>query len=463
MFRWTMAAAFAVLLASCATGTAKHNGSAPTGLQVDLTYETLDNGLKVVLAPDNTAPTVTIGWYVDVGYRTEPRDRSGFAHLFEHLMFEETENLENGEFDRIIEGAGGVNNGYTTQDHTGYYAVVPSHLLETMLWVEADRIARLTVNDEIVENQKSVVDNELKVRNVNQPYGGYAWLTDWVAETANENPFNQRDIDDELADVAAAKTAWARAFFDRYYAPNNIALVIAGDFELEQARDWVKRYLGPIPARAEVVHPDTSEPPQTEERRATRRDPLAPRPAIAIAYKTPPRGTRERKAFGFIDQILATGGGSRLHGALVMDEGYSSGLYNLFGWGNVYDEIGPALWTIGLIHDAEHDPEDILATFDDVIAEFIAAPPNGDEMKQARVQLRSNLYDLADSPTRAEIAGALGVFALYDDDPARINRLEAERARISPEFIRETAAKWLIPQNRTVLIIEPPQTGEVEQ
>jgi len=429
--------------------------SPPNGLHIDLRYETLDNGLKVVMARDDTVPTVTVSLFVDVGFRTEPRDRSGFSHLFEHILFEETENLENGEFDRIIEGAGGINNGYTTLDQTGFWEVVPTHLLETMLWIEADRLARLSVTEELVRNQSAVVQNELKVRTVNQPYGGFAWLTDWIQAVAFENEFNHRDIDDELADVDAATGQWALDFYETYYRPNNVVLVIAGDFEYDETSAWVHRYFDDIPSGPEVTHPDFSEPEQTAQKVATREDAQAPRPAYVVGYHTPPRNSPERLAIAFLDQILAQGDDSRLHQALVVENGFASGVYGLIGWGDIYDQLGPTLLTFAFIHDDDVEADAITAVIDEALQPVLDAPLSQEEVDRARTKLRSILYDIADSSTRSGLSSQLGVFALYDDDPGRINRLEAELASVTPELIHATAQAYLRPSNRTILIVEP--------
>lgn len=424
-------------------------------LAVDHRYKTLGNGLKVVLARDTSTPTVTVSFFVNVGFRTEAKDRSGFSHLFEHILFEETENLENGEFDRIIEGAGGVNNGYTSLDQTGYWAVVPAHLLETMLWVEADRLARVVINDEVVRNQSDIVQNELKVRSVNQPYGGFAWVSDWLMAVANVNAQNQRDIEDELADVAAAQSKWALEFYKTYYAPNNVALVVVGDLDYDETMGWVEKYFGPIPSGPPVVHPDVGEPAQLAERRGTRADALAPRPALSFAYRSPARGAPEHIAMGVLDQILAQGDDSRLHRALVVEGGFASGLVAGLGWGDLYDQNGPTLWTVGLIHDPETKPDDILAAAEKALAPVLAGPLPGEEIERARVKLRAQLYGLVDSGTRSGLASLLGSLALYDDDPGRINRLEDELAAVTPELVHKTAVDVLKTSNRSVLTVTP--------
>ena len=258
--------------------TAAPADSAESGIRIDVSYQTLDNGLRVVMAPDSTIPTVTVGVYYGIGFRIEPRDRTGFAHLFEHLMFQGSRHAEKGEFDKLINGSGGVNNGSTRFDFTNYFEVVPSSALEPVLWIEADRMAFPDITQEKLANQQGVVANEVKVNVLNQPYGGFPWLD--MPQYANENWYNAHNFYGALDDLEAATLEDARDFHDRYYAPNNAVLVIAGDFDPAKATRWVEKYFGPIPQGDAITLPDISEPRQEEEKTAAKIDPLAPRPAL---------------------------------------------------------------------------------------------------------------------------------------------------------------------------------------
>ncbi|MBS0395051.1 MAG: insulinase family protein, partial [Proteobacteria bacterium] len=429
-------AALAALLTLCAASVAGAPAAtlpataAPPAahLEVPVDYYRLANGLRVVLSRDASVPTVTVAVYYHIGFRTEPRDRTGFAHLFEHLMFQESTNLAKGEADRLVSGNGGVGNGSTRFDFTNYFEVVPSHVLEPVLWVEAERMRGLALSEASLQNQKDVVKNEVRVNVLNRPYGGFPWLD--LPQAANRNFYNAHNFYGEFEDIDAATLADVRAFYDTYYVPANAVLVVAGDFDPAAARAAIERFFGVLPTRPEPRRPDVSEPPQTAPRHAVRTDPNAPRPALAFGYHVPPRNTPEWYAFGLIDEILLQGEDSRLWQRLVKERGYSDsvdGGINLLG--NQFDYEGPMLWSAFLVHDAAADERAITRDFDAVIARLQREPVPQAELDRALTKVRSGLYDLAGSSDRFGLVDLLACFALFDDDPARINRIEAELDR----------------------------------
>lgn len=448
----------AAVMAGCATqppnGAAGVQPAATNAINIPIEYYKLENGLKVVLSRDTAAPTVTVGVYYHIGFRIEPRGRTGFAHLFEHLMFQGSGNLGKMEFIRLVEGNGGVLNGSTRLDYTNYYQIVPAHTLETVLWAEADRMKALAITQANLANQQGVVKNEVRDNVMNQPYGGFPWLT--MPQVANQNWFNAHNFYGDMADLDAATLEDAKSFFETYYAPNNSALVIAGDFDLDAARAWVEKYFAAIPARAQPARPDLTEPVPQAETRNSYVDRLAPRPALALAWQVPERGTPEHYAFSLLDSILLQGEDSRLWQKLVQERGYSSGIgggINLLGNEFTYD--GPMLWMLYLIHDPGAKPEAIIADVDAEIARLQSEPPSTEEFERAMTKLRASLYDLAGSSTRFGLLDLLACFALFDDDPDRINRLEADFRAVPPALISEVARKYLTPARRTVQIVEP--------
>ena len=450
----------AALLTACAPAARRPPPAAQ--LEVPVEYYRLANGLKVVLSPDPAVPAVTVAMYYHIGFRLEPRARTGFAHLFEHLMFQETANLAKGEADRLVSGNGGVSNGSTRFDFTNYFAVVPSHALEPVLWVEAERMRGLALTPESLQNQKDVVKNEVRVNVLNRPYGGFPWLD--LPQFANRNWYNAHNFYGDFADLDAATFADVRAFYDTYYVPANAVLVVAGDCDLPATRAAIARYFAPLAARPEPSRPDVAEPRQSAERRATKADPLAPRPALAWSYHLPERNRPEWYAFGLIDQILLQGEDSRLWQRLVAERGYSDaveGGSNLLG--NMFDYAGPMDWVAYLIHDPAATEATITRDFDAVVHTLQAELVGRAELERALIKIRSALYDLAGSPTRFGLVDLLAAFALFDDDPARINRIEAEFRKVTPELIRRTAREYLRPGNRTVLAVpagaapEPPR------
>jgi predicted Zn-dependent peptidase len=413
---------------------------------------TLANGLRVVLSPEPSAPTVVVAVYYRVGFRSEPRGRSGFAHLFEHLMFQGSANLGKMEFIRLVQSNGGILNGSTRHDFTNYFEVLPAHQLETALWAEADRMRSLDISDENLVNQRDVVKNEIQVNVQNQPYGGFPWLD--LPQAAFENWANAHDYYGDFADLDAASLEDARAFFRTYYAPNNAVLVVTGDFDPAGARALVERHFDDIPRGPEPPAVDDAEPLQAAEKRATRTDPLANRPALAVGWQMPPRGTPEFWAMSLVDQVLLQGDDSRLTRVLVKELGLTGsvdGGINLLG--NAFNYAGPMLWTAYLLHDAGTPPEQVLAAIDRVVGELHERPLDAEVMDRARVKLRSALYDAVGSYYGFGRADLLASFALFDGDPGRINGIEAEFDRVTPELIRSTAQRWLRPENRTVLTI----------
>jgi len=422
---------------------------------VDLSYHTLDNGLKVILSEDDTAPVVTVAVYYNIGFRIEPRDRTGFAHLFEHMMFQGSENLGKMEFIKLVQANGGILNGSTRYDFTNYFEIVPAHKLETMLWAEADRMRGLSITDENLANQQGVVKNEVKVNVLNQPYGGFPWL--WMPQYANENWYNSHNFYGDLEDLDAASLNDVAVFFSQYYAPNNAAIAIVGDFDSAEALEMVRKYFSNIPASPEAITlPDIAEPRQEAEKTVSREDPLATRPGFAFAYHVPERLTPEWYAMGLVDQILLQGNDSMMHQALVksagMTDGVSGGINALLG--NMLNYKGPMLWTGSFIHDASVSREDILEVFDGVVEKLKANPVDQATLDRAIVKWRSAYYDQINNFFGFGRADLLASLALFDDNPSLINDFEKGIMAVTPELIQQTAREYLRPTNRTTLVLE---------
>jgi len=424
-----------------------------SGFHVPLEYYTLPNGLRVVLSQDLATPTVVIGVYYHIGFRIEPRDRTGFAHLFEHMMFQGSANLGKMELIRLVQQNGGVLNGSTRFDFTNYFEVMPANKLETVLWAEADRMRGLAITEENLTNQKGVVSNEVKVNVLNQPYGGFPWLD--IPQYANSNWYNAHNFYGDLAHIEAATLEDVSRFFETYYAPNNAVLVVVGDFEPGAARDMVGKYFGDIPAGPAAELPDLTEPRQTAEKHHTKIDPLAERPALAIAYHMPARNTPEYYAMGLIDQLLLQGEDSLLYQELVKRNGFTGELgggINLLG--NMFNYEGPMLWTFSLIHDAHTRPDDIVTAVDRVIETLRTSTVDQARLDHALIKFRSSLYDDLGYLNGFGRADMLASFVLFDDDPARINDIESALRRVTPELVQRTAAEYLRPGNRTVLELQ---------
>lgn len=429
------------------------------GIQVDVQYHTLDNGLRVVLSRDTSIPTATVAVYYGVGFRNEPEGRTGFAHLFEHLMFEGSENLPGGTMTNLIYEAGGVQNGSTRFDFTNYFEVVPNNALEAIIWAEADRMARPIIDQENLDAQRGVVRNEVFVNVINQPYGGWIWID--LPMLANENWHNAHNFYGDLGDLDAAALEDVQTFFDTYYSVNNAVIAVVGDIDYDQTLEWIEANFADFPAGPPLPEIDLTEPRQTEEKFGTIDDPLAPQPALGFGYHMPDRGTPEYYAMAVLDQLLVQGDDSLLTQRIVNEEGYASGVFggiNLLG--NMYNYNGPMLWSVGMIHDAQYDRETIMTTVDEVIERLRTEEISQEELDRSLTKLRSQFYGIVDSGTRFGLIDLLASFAMFDDDPSRINRIEAGFDQVTPELILSTAQEYLRPTNRSVLVVRPVDTAD---
>ena len=451
--------ALAALLV-CATAVSAQQPAAPYTLDVE--YHTLDNGLKVVLSRDTTAPTAVVAVYYNIGLRIEPKDRTGFAHLFEHMMFQGSEHLGKNQFISLVSSNGGVLNGSTRFDYTNYFQIVPAHTVETILWAEADRMWGLDITQDNLTNQQGVVKNEVRVNVLNQPYGGFPWLT--LPQHANTNWYNAHNFYGDLAHLDAATLEDVRQFFKTYYSPNNAVVVVRGDIDKAQTLAWVKEYFGGIPRADVPAMPDISEPRQEQEKRVEQEDPLATRPALAVGYHHPKRNTPEYFAMGLIDQILVQGNDSRLYQALVQEKGLTgdvTGGANVL-LGNMFNINGPTLWTAFLFHDADKTADQILTAIDAEIEKLRTTPVTAEELSRALTKQRSSLYSETEQLFGFGAVDLLASYALFDDDPSRVNQLEARFAQVTPELIQKTAQEYLRPTNRTILIVKPGKKGDAQ-
>jgi zinc protease len=445
--------ALAAMILLCSSAASAGPGAA-ANFKVPVEYYKLPNGLRVVLSPDHTAPTICVGVYYRIGFRIEPRDRTGFAHLFEHMMFQGSQNLGKMEYIRLVQQNGGILNGSTRFDFTNYFEVLPSNKLETALWAEADRMGGLAVNEDNLKNQQGVVGNEVKVNVLNRPYGGFPWID--MPMAANANWFNAHNFYGDLKDIDAATLKDVQDFFKTYYAPNNAALAIVGDFEPADAKKFVEKYFGPLKASQLPPVPDLTEPKQEKEKRVTKTDALAKRPAIAVGYHMPDRNTPDYYAMVLIDSLLIEGDDSLLHQELVQKRGLTgsvNGGINLLG--NAYDYDGPMLFIMNMIYDPATSPDTILDAMGGVIEPLRSKPVDQKTLDRARIKLRSDLYDTIGGQGGFGLVDLLASFALFDDNPARINSLVAEFEKVTPPQIQKTAQEYLRPENRTVIVLNP--------
>ena len=420
---------------------------------VPVEYYTLDNGLKVILSQDRTAPTAIVAVYYNIGFRIEPKDRTGFAHLFEHMMFQGSENLGKMEFIKLVQENGGVLNGSTRFDFTNYFEIVPSNKLETMLWAEADRMKGLNITQENLTNQQGVVKNEVKVNVLNQPYGGFPWLD--MPQYANTNWYNAHNFYGDLDDLDAATLEDVESFFKTYYSPNNAALAIVGDFDLAEAKQWIAQYFGDIPSVNLPPKPDISEPRQEKEKDFVKNDSLANKPAIAIAYHVPERNSPEYYAMGLLNQILIQGDNALLQRKLVDELGYTSNVSGGINYlGNMFNYNGPMQIMFNFTYDNETSKEQVVDAVDEVLVKLREGVTQ-EMLDNALVKMRSQLYDDLGGTFGLGRADLLATFALFDDKPSRINNLEEEFKKVTPEIMNRTVSEYLRDTNRTILTVNP--------
>ena len=428
---------------------------ASAAFTVPVEYHKLDNGLRVVLSRDTTAPKTVVAVYYGIGFRIEPRNRTGFAHLFEHMMFQGSSNLGKMEFIKLVQANGGVLNGSTRFDFTNYFEIVPSHALETALWAEADRMRGLVITGENLTNQQGVVKSEVRVNVLNRPYGGFPWLD--MPQYANVNWHNAHNFYGDLKDLDAATLEDVNSFFKTYYVPSNAVLVVTGDFEPAATFSKIRDLFGKIPSPPRPAMPDITEPKQEKEKRATKQDALATRPALAFAYHAPKTNTPEYYAMGLLEEILLSGKDSRLYQALVQRAGLTGDVTGGInsGLGNMFNIQGPTLLVGSLFYDRDKSADQILKVVDEEVEKLRNAPLERATLDRAIVKIRSDLYDAIESTFGFGRADLLGSFALFYDDPNLINGLEERFRQITPELVQKTAREYLAPTNRTVLVIEP--------
>ncbi len=417
-------------------------------INVPVVYYKLPNGLKVVISEDHVAPVVTVGVYYNVGFRVEPKGRTGFAHLFEHMMFQGSANVKKFEHAKIVEANGGSLNGNTNFDFTRYYETLPSNNVETALWLESDRMRSLDVSEENLKNQQNVVSEEIRVNVLNQPYQLFEWIDLW--ENAFTNWNNSHNGYGDLAEVNAATIDDVRSFFKTFYAPNNAVLTIVGDVDSNEVKKMVEKHFGGIPSQPAPSRPDLTEPAQTKEKRIAQKDKLANLPAIAIGYHIPAQDSPDFPAMSLLVQILQGDDSSRWYQRLVKEKELTldlSGGLNYFG--NEFDYNGPMIMTTRTTYKPGHTADEVIREMDAVIAEIVQKGVTEKEVADAKVRARSGFYDQLESTLgKAHLLSAL---ALFRDDPNQINSLLAPFERVTAAQIKAVAAKYLVASNRTII------------
>jgi len=418
----------------------------------ELTRFTLANGLRVVLAPDPTAPVVGVSVHYDVGFRSEPEGRTGFAHLFEHLMFQGSESLEKLAHFRHVQSAGGTFNGSTHPDYTDYFEVLPAAALERALFLEADRMRAPKITEENLRNQIDVVKEEIRLNVLNRPYGGFPWIL--LPPVLYRTFPNAHNGYGDFTELEQANLDDCAQFFDTYYAPANAVLTVAGDIELTRTRDLIEKHFGDVPARPAPTLPSFSEPPPAGQLEDTHLDPHAPLPALAIGYRMPDpiHDLDGYLANLVLASVLAEGDGSRLQQRLVLREPLVTDINAGCGLFGPFEARDPDTFTITAVHSPEVTGARVLAAVDEELDKLAATPPSDQELAKVTARWVAGLHREHDRIVSRTLA--LGSFELLYGDPSLVYTLTDRLAAATPEAV-SAAAKALRPDARAVLTVAP--------
>jgi zinc protease len=413
--------------------------------QIPVEQFTLANGLRVILSEDHAVPVVSVAVYFDVGSRNEREGRTGFAHLFEHMMFQGSENVPKAGHFQYIFNNGGTMNGTTSSERTNYYETLPANQLPLALWLEADRMRSLKVTQENLDNQRDAVKEEKRLNYDNRPYSN-AFLR--LNELVYRNPRNAHSTIGSMEDLDDATIDDIREFFRIYYAPNNAVLSVCGDFDTAEARALVEKYFASIPSQPVPPAVDVSEPEGVALHGETYRDPFAQLPAIMLGWKVPARRSHDFYALSLGTDLLLDGDSSRLYQRLVKDEESVVGIQGSLG-----ERRGPSTLYIFAIPKPGHPTDEIRATIQEEIGRLASEGPTPEEMEKLRNTLLNDAVRSRQSTLYR--AQRLAEYALYDGDPDLFNTEPALYLAVTPEEIRDAVSRYLMTDNHSAMEVVP--------
>jgi zinc protease len=419
----------------------------------DLVHHTLGNGLRVVLAPDRSAPVVGIAVLYDVGFRSEPQGRTGFAHLFEHLMFQGSANLEKLEHFRYVQASGGLFNGSTHLDYTNYFEALPSNAFERGLFLEADRMRSPRITEDNMANQISVVKEEIRVNVMNRPYGGFPWLV--LPPVLFDTFPNAHNGYGGFEDLENATVADASAFFDSYYAPANAVLCVAGDFDPDHGIELIENHFAAIRRRKKPVRPNFAEPELTAERREVVTDALAPMPAVALGYRVPDPGAdlHTYLATLLLAEILSDGDASRLQRSLVQSKRLVTDIAAYLGtFGDPLEERDPSRLNITAHYSDRSATDRVIAAVDAELDRVATSGTEPGELDRVRTKLAATVFRELDQVLNRSLEFAK--FELLFGNASLILGLPALLAEVTDADIRKAAAR-LVPSSRAIVELIP--------
>jgi zinc protease len=436
-------AGFAVLALTAPAEAADALKVTPPTLQIQ--PHKLANGLQVLLHEDHSAPVVNVQLWYHVGSKDEKPGRSGFAHLFEHIMFKGSENIPLEEFKDLISSVGGRYNATTDFDRTLYWETIPANYLERILWMEADRMRALDVSEENFKSERDVVKEERRLRVENPPFGRLFEVV--LNKTYTTHPYRILPIG-SMADLDAATLQDVRDFHATYYVPNNATLVVAGDFDPAQTTRWIEKYFGPIPEGKPIPRDIPKEPAQTAERRTTDYHPNTPLPAVVLTYHVPQAGHPDTYALEVASNILSGGESSRLYKRMVYDKQMA-----LQAGGQTVLLEDPGVFFFFSILQAGQKPEDAEKELQAEVDRLKNEPVSADELAKAKNQLISGL--IFGRQTAQDKASAIGYAAVILNDVSLVNRQLALYQKVTAEDVQHAARAYFSPENRTVVYMLP--------
>ena len=438
-------AVVALAALSAGTGYGK-KGSGGTG-QISYEEHTLDNGLRVVLSEDHSVPVVAVNVWYHVGSANEEKGRSGFAHMFEHMMFEGSKNIDKGEHFKYVSEAGGSMNGQTTEDYTKYFETLPSNRLNLGLWLESDRMRSLVITKEKFENQRATVKEERRQSIDNQPYGEAFLVSDTLGYDGW--PYDHTVIG-SMDDLDAAHVEDVQKFFNRYYCPANAVLVIVGDIEPKETMKMVQQYFGNIPAGQKSTFPTWDEKFNKGEQKKEVKSPKANVPAVFDTYLIPGHMHADTPAIELLSTILSDGETSRLYQRLVKDEEAAVAVF-----GFVDARLGPGELRVIAAANGGVDINKCQSLIDEEIGKIVASGVTKEELDRAKMKTRSAFVNQRE--TDMNKAEELHHYIRFHKDLAEINTDLDSFMSVTPEDIQRVAKTYLGSANRTVVIAMPPK------
>lgn len=417
----------------------------------------LSNGLTVVVSEDHSAPTFGLCIAYGIGFRLEPQGRAGFAHLFEHMMLEGTVDAPKGVLQRVVEGGGGLSRADTRYDFTEYLESGPMSVLEPVLWLEADRMKTLAFSLKNLEKQRNVVEEEVRINVLNQPYGAFYWID--LPEKAFDTYPNAHNFYSDFKDLEAARIDDLRSFYKSYYAPNNAVLVIAGDVKPDEIFAKVEKYFAAIPPRTTLPHAKVTEPAQKGERHAEETDKLSQLPALAVGYRMPPRNSPDAVVGAVTGELLLDGDASVLYQTLVKQKQVATSVSGGVNWplGSPFEYNGPTLMTSFIKYPKNVTEAQLVSTYDAAIADLARTGPTHDQLERVAAKIRADWYRRLEIPIYRAFTLAHAV--LFDGSFDSVYQLPDRVAKVTPEQVRDFAAKYLVPANRTVINRVPASMG----